>query len=177
MGRRGSKNVPQPSGPWMQASLQRLQQHQTIRQDAATGVPHNIFVELGTRDRRAIASGEPVTPDEQPEYRTTEEVMAMVHRGGQEGLRPSGFSPDRHTVYICGRPVQVLVLTHEGSDTASWDMGSIQERFYPLRPHLLYGRAAHMEPKITVKQAVWYGWRDRREFSSNPISFSSGKDC
>ena len=97
----------------MEASLQRLQQHQTIRQDAATGVPRDIFVQLGTRDRKAIASGEPVAPDEQPEYRTTEEVMAMVHRGGQEGLRPSGFSPDRHTVYICGRPVQVPGKSHE----------------------------------------------------------------
>ena len=37
---------------------------------------------------------------------------------------------------------QVLILTHEGSDTAR-DMGSIQERFYPLRPMLLYGRSAY----------------------------------
>ena len=36
----------------------------------------------------------------------------MVHRSGEEGLVASGYSPDRHTVYICGRPVQVFVKSH-----------------------------------------------------------------
>ena len=92
MGCRGRESTPvQPSGLWMQATRERLEQHRAIRQDAASGVTEDVFVELGTRPRKAIASGEPVAPDEQPEYRTTEEVMAMVHRGGQEGLHPSGF--------------------------------------------------------------------------------------
>ena len=63
----------------------------------------------------------------------------------------------------------MLILTHEGSDTASWDMGCIQERFYPLHPMLLYGRAAAMEPSIPVKQVVWYGWRECKDFPSNPV--------
>ena len=55
------------------------------------------FLELGSRPLKAIAAGELVAPAAEPdEYRTTEEVMAMVHRGGDEGLRPSGDSPDRH---------------------------------------------------------------------------------
>ena len=92
MGRRAKRGTPeQPSGPWMQATRARLEKHLTIRQDAASGVTEDVFMGLGTRPRKAIASGEPVAPDEQPEYRTTEEVMAMVHRGGQEGLHPSGF--------------------------------------------------------------------------------------
>ena len=113
MGRRAKRGAPeQLSGPWMQATRARLEKHLTIRQDAASGVTEDVFMGLGTRPRKAIASGEPIAPDEQPEFRTTEEVMAMVHRGGQEGLHPSGFSPDRHTVYICGRPVQVFGKSH-----------------------------------------------------------------
>ena len=127
MGRRGRKKAPvQESGPWMQASVQRLSQHRAIRQDASSGVSQETFVELGTRPRRATAAGEPVAPAErEPEYRTSEEVMAMVHRGGAEGLQPSGFSPDRHTVYICGRPVQVLEESHEsfkGSCQQAWNL-------------------------------------------------------
>ena len=84
MGRQGKKTTPaQPSGPWMQASLDRLNQHRSVRGDASSGVPEETFVELGTRPRRAIAAGEPVAPAAEPaEYRTTEEVMAMIHRTG-----------------------------------------------------------------------------------------------
>ena len=110
MGRRGKKTPEQESGPWMQASADRINKQQAIRGDASAGVTEETFIELGTRPRRAIAAGEPVAPaTERSEVRTTEEVMAMVHRGGQEGLVASGYSPDRHTVYICGRPVQVFV--------------------------------------------------------------------
>ena len=114
MGCRGKKSTPeQPSGPWMQASLERLSKHEATRQDASSGVTEEVFLELGSRPRKAIAAGELVAPVAEPaEYRTTEEVMAMVHRGGVEGLRPCGFSPDRHTVYICGCPVQVFEKSH-----------------------------------------------------------------
>ena len=116
MGRRGKKKTgpEQESGPWMKASADRISKHQAIRGDASIGVTEETFIELGTRPRRAIAAGEPVAPaaEEGAEFRTTEEVMAMVHRGGEEGLVASGYSPDRHTVYICGRPVQVFVKSH-----------------------------------------------------------------
>lgn len=113
MGRRG-KTAEQESAPWMQASRDRLAEHRAIRGDAASGVDEETFVELGSRPRKAIAAGEPVAPaKEKAEWRTTEEVMAMVHRGGDEGLRASGWSPDRHTVYVCGRPVQVFRKSHE----------------------------------------------------------------
>ena len=114
MGRRGKKTAEQESAPWMNASADRIRAHRAIRGDASTGVTEDTFVELGTRPRRAIAAGEPVAPaaQEGAEFRTSEEVMAMVHRGGEEGLVASGYSPDRHTVYICGRPVQVFVKSH-----------------------------------------------------------------
>ena len=109
MGRKAKTAAEQESGPWMQAARSRLQTHAQTRRDAGSGVTENDFLDMGTRPRRALAAGEPVAPaQERQEFRTSEEVMAMVHRGGEEGLRPTGFSPDRHTVYICGRPVQVF---------------------------------------------------------------------
>ena len=105
----------------MEATQERLSKHVAIRGDATHGVTEETFMELGTRPRRAIAAGEPVAPGakEETEFRTTEEVMAMVHRAGEEGVVASGFSPDRHTVYICGRPVQVFVKSHASSTMTS----------------------------------------------------------
>ena len=92
MGHSKKSKSEQPFGRWMQASLERLNKHQAIRQDASSGVPEETFLELGTRPRKAIAAGELVAAvSEKAEYRTTEEVMAMVYRGGSEGMRPSGF--------------------------------------------------------------------------------------
>ena len=114
MGCRGKKGPEQQSGPWMEAARARLRQHEEARGDATTGLSEELFVQLGTRPRRALAAGELVAPaaEEATDFRTSEEVMAMVHRGGEEGLVASGYSPDRHTVYICGRPVQVFVKSH-----------------------------------------------------------------
>ena len=109
MGRKAKTAPEQKSEPWMEAARDRLQKHAESRREAGTGVAENDFLDLGTRPRKALAAGELVAPArERQEFRTSEEVMAMVHRGGEEGLRPTGFSPDRHTVYICGRPVQVF---------------------------------------------------------------------
>ena len=55
---------------------------------------------------------------------------------------------------------EVLVLTHELSDAASWDLGNYQEYFWPVKPMLLFGRPASLAPACPVKHAVWYGWRD-----------------
>ena len=56
--------------------------------------------------------------------------------------------------------LKVLVLTHELSDAASWDLGKYQEYFWPVKPQLLFGRPAAMYPKCPEEHAVWYGWRD-----------------
>ena len=55
---------------------------------------------------------------------------------------------------------QVLVLTHELSDAASWDMGAYSSHFWPVKPTLLYGRPAKLAPECPVNHCVWYGWRD-----------------
>ena len=56
--------------------------------------------------------------------------------------------------------LEVLVLTHELSGAASWDLGKYQEYFWPVKPQLLSGRPAALPPKCPVQHSVWYGWRD-----------------
>ena len=68
----------------------------------------------------------------------------------------------------------MIILTHEGSDTASFDMEDIQEHFYPLRPMLLKARPAITQQQLlygraTIREAVWYGWREHKDSPSNPI--------
>ena len=49
------------------------------------------LLELGGRPLKAIAAGELVAPATEPdEYRTTEEMMAMVHRGLQAAEKAFG---------------------------------------------------------------------------------------
>ena len=66
----------------------------------------------------------------------------------------------------------MLILTHECADAASWDLGRWQEHLHPVRPVLLFGRAARLPPECAVEHAVWYGWRDSRAISAirHPIS-------
>ena len=52
------------------------------------------------------------------------------------------------------------MLTHELSDAASWDLGKMQQHFWPVKPVLLFGRPAKLPPHCPVEHAVWYGWRD-----------------
>ena len=98
----------------MQASHERITMRRAIPGDATHGVSEETSKELATRPLQAIAAGEPVAPgaEEGSEIRTTEEDTPMVHRGGEEGVVRSGYYPDRHTAYICGRPVQVFMKSH-----------------------------------------------------------------
>ena len=57
-------------------------------------------------------------------------------------------------------PLKVLVLTHELSDAASWDLGAYGTHFWPVKPQLLFGRPAKLAPQCPVQHCVWYGWRD-----------------
>ena len=66
MGRRGKKGPEQQSGPWMEAARARLRQHEEARGDATTGLSEELFVQLGTRPRRALAAGELVAPAGEP---------------------------------------------------------------------------------------------------------------
>jgi len=54
-----------------------------------------------------------------------------------------------------------LVLSHEVA-TAAEMQHFLQEAVRPLRPLVLYGRAAGFEPKCHKQEAVYYCWRDHK---------------
>lgn len=55
--------------------------------------------------------------------------------------------------------LQALVLSHEMASPEEMEP-YLQEVLRPLRPLVLFGRAAGLEPKCHKQEAVYYGWRD-----------------
>jgi len=51
------------------------------------------------------------------------------------------------------------VLSHELATAAEMEP-YLQEVLRPLRPLVLYGRAAGLEPNCQKQEALYYGWRD-----------------
>ena len=72
------------------------------------GIMEKDFEELATRPLAAILEGEPIAPSEIPVQRTPEQAQEYLYRTSAEGRMAGGFMPHRHTVVICGRPVQVI---------------------------------------------------------------------
>ena len=77
------------------------------RGDASTGVSRETFHELATRPMTSLAQGITAPRTEDDERRTPAQVAQYLHRTSAEGQLPAGFEPQRHSVVICGRPVQV----------------------------------------------------------------------
>ncbi len=59
------------------------------------------------------------------------------------------------------KTLPALVLSHEVA-TAAEMQPFLQEAVRPLRPLLLYARAAGFEPKCHKQEGVYYCWRDHK---------------
>ena len=57
------------------------------------------------------------------------------------------------------QPAKALVLTHESAPSELWGpyLGHLLR---PLRPLVLFGRDASLQPRCPKDQAVFYGWKD-----------------
>ena len=100
--------VPQESAEWQGPSHERLSARAVEREHASTGVSRETFVELATLPLGQIAQhGVLAGPAQDDVRRTPSQVAQYLHRHSLEGQLPVGFEPQRHTVVICGRPVQV----------------------------------------------------------------------
>ena len=57
------------------------------------------------------------------------------------------------------QPAKALVLTHESAPSDLWEpyLGHLLR---PLRPLVLFGRDASLQPRCPKDQAVFYGWKD-----------------
>ena len=56
---------------------------------------------------------------------------------------------------------EALVLSHEEA-TMQETEPYLQRRLAPLRPLIMYGRSASLDPPCAKDECVYYGWRDRR---------------
>ena len=71
----------------------------------------------------------------------------------------TGFEPQRHIMFVEGRPTQVLVLTHERASPPEM-LPYLGAKWYPMPILNIYGRCAKEEPAVHGYSAGWYGWRD-----------------
>ena len=54
---------------------------------------------------------------------------------------------------------EALVLSHEGAPAPLWEP-YLAHLFRPIKPMVLFGRDASLQPRIPVGDAVWFGWKD-----------------
>ena len=72
---------------------------------------------------------------------------------------PIGFHPSRSTTMVNGRPVQILVLTHEEeSRTARMPYMTAASGGCPVL--LMWGRCAKKEPSCKAGESIWYWFMD-----------------
>jgi hypothetical protein len=88
----------------------------------------------------------------------SEDLMSLWNaRWEPERVRAADWRPERDAIYIAGRPVRVLIVSHHGAGPLEWDSYP-NMIFYPLRPLVLYGphakstEASKMNPKFSVIQ-------------------------
>ena len=100
-----STNAP----AWMRSARNRVERQRAgIRTDA---LPDRAVVESAVYARAqdfnvpgGEGGGEPSAPHP---VRTLREAGLLMHRRAEDSVVATGFHPARHTVVVCGRPVQV----------------------------------------------------------------------
>ena len=110
MGRRGKTNPTHEAEEWQVPSHERLSARAEERRDNAAAPSYYGFEKMATRPIAALATGEPIAPGEVEVRRTGEQAARYHYRTSQKGQIAAGFEPQRHSVTICGRPVQVTVV-------------------------------------------------------------------
>jgi hypothetical protein len=86
----------------------------------------------------------------------SEHLLAQWNARWSSKLRSAkDFRPEMNTAMICGRPVVILVCSHDGAPPLEWD-AYLNMAFHPIRPVVLLGPTARspdapgMVPKFSV---------------------------
>jgi hypothetical protein len=122
MGRKGKAGQPRKwtpkQGPeWVAEQSERLQAGVTAL--PAQGPPesqafHSILAEEGQRARgpaaESIGCSSSSAPSRMVPMTAVRTAALQRYRHGEEGLMATGFEPTRHTMMICGRPVQAPMI-------------------------------------------------------------------
>ena len=160
MGKRGRKQgkawQPKPEkragdASWQEESFQRLSRYH----HDAPAMEHGWRVESQSPHTQPGQFG---PPDYRPPPADLSAESIRRHRQVTGSLL-SGFEPQRHTMFIEGRPTQVIVLTHERANLPE-ALPYLGAKWYPMPILNIFGRSARAEPAVHSHSAVWYGWRD-----------------
>ena len=104
-----SSKGPQKAEEWQTESHARITARAKERADAHAAPSQYGFEKLATRPIEKLALGEPIAPGEKESRGTAEQTAQYAFRTSQEGQMAAGVDPHRHSVTVCGRPVQVTV--------------------------------------------------------------------
>ena len=94
---------------WQTESHARISARAKERADNEGAPSWYGFEKLATRPIAKLACAEPIAAHEEEARRTGEQTARYAHRTSAEAQVAAGFSPHRHSVTICGRPVQVTL--------------------------------------------------------------------
>ena len=102
-------NPPDEAEKWQAPSFKRLSDRAKERRESRAAPTEERFDLMATRPIDKLALGEPIAPGEEKARRSAEQTAQYAFRTSEEGQMAAGFSPHRHSVVVCGRPVQVTV--------------------------------------------------------------------
>ena len=149
---------------WAQHAFERLSK----RYNEAPKEVHDWIAESQS-PRRQKALG-PI--DSRPRLADLSNESLQRHRF-LTGSLLTGFEPQRHTMFVEGRPTQVLVLTHEKASPPEM-LPYLGAKWFPMPILNIYGRCGKAEPQVHGYSAGWYGWRDRvSKFFVAALSFTT----
>ena len=109
MPRSKKSKAPDEAEKWQTESHARISERAKERADNAAGPSWYGFEKLATRPIAKLACAEPIAAHEEEVRRTGEQAARYAHRTSADAQLAAGFSPHRHSVTICGRPVQVTL--------------------------------------------------------------------
>ena len=93
---------------WQAESFGRISARAQEREAIATAPSQWGFEKLATQPMEKLAMGEASEAGERQAQRSAEQTAQYAFRTSKESQMAAGFDPHRHTVFVCGRPVQVM---------------------------------------------------------------------
>ena len=122
------------------------------------------FTQAGNADEspRVIASVPRMySSTSEPEVLQSQSLMAQWNaRWDDKHVNSKDWRPEKNTIMVAGRPVGVLIVSHQGASPIEWDSYH-NLVFYPLRPVILFGPTGMsvQAPKMQHKFIVIEWWK------------------
>ena len=152
------RHVPIIEGPWhikitQPYWLQRIAGvHDRLKS-------HSIHRLVGQSSASVCVPTAGIPPPPPETLHSAQHQVAWASRWMPKDVGAMDFVPGRRSAMIHGRPVQVLMVTHQDAPPHEWD-SYFNACFRPLRPLLLYGPTASIfTPNSPPHYAVLNWWK------------------